>query len=346
MGEPAGVGTEVLLKAYRHYAGLPSPERYAFFVIDDPFRLGELVRHCGLDLPIASIECPSDARDAFARGLPVLPLRAVDPAPLRNVKFGEPNTETAAMVLASIRQGVEAWRDGEAGGIVTLPIQKSVLQEAGFEHAGHTDFLGALTAEDPLPAGSARGPVMMLSARGFRTLPVTVHVPLTDVPKVLDSADIIRTARIAAEALRQDFGIASPVIAVCGLNPHAGEEGHIGREEIDVIAPAVAQLREMGIDAQGPFPADTLFHEEARRTYHACLGMYHDQALIPIKTLAFHEAVNVTLGLPIVRTSPDHGTALPIAGRGIARPDSTIAAIKLAAEMASMRLSRSDQGRA
>jgi 4-hydroxythreonine-4-phosphate dehydrogenase len=340
MGEPSGVGTEVLFKAYQHLRRHPDSERLAFCLFDDPVRLAELTRAWRIDLPVISVECPGDARTAFRDGLPVMPFRTADPSPLRHVSLGEPATATAGLVLASIREAVEAWREGDVGGLVTLPIQKSILQEAGFAHAGHTDFLGALTADDAMPDGVMRGPVMMLAAGDFRTVPVTVHQPLASVPGALASDGIIRTATITAQALALDFGIQNPVLAVAGLNPHAGEGGHMGREEIDVIAPAVAALRERGIDAQGPFPADTLFHEEARATYHAALGMYHDQALIPIKTVAFHEAVNATIGLPLVRTSPDHGTALPIAGRGVARPDSTVAAILMAARMAVSRHAR------
>jgi 4-hydroxythreonine-4-phosphate dehydrogenase len=213
---------------------------------------------------------------------------------------------------------------------VTNPIAKHVLYDAGFRHPGHTEFLAALAAE---PGGPAPHPVMMLWSEELAVVPVTVHIALQAVPQALTTELIVRTARIVARDLRERFGIARPRLAIAGLNPHAGENASMGTEDRDVIQPAVAQLAEDQIAVEGPLPADTMFHSRARRRYDAALAMYHDQALIPIKTIAFDEAVNVTLGLPFVRTSPDHGTAFDIAGRGIARPDSLIAAIKLAARL-------------
>ena len=221
-------------------------------------------------------------------------------------------------------------RAGRAGAVVTNPIAKSVLYRAGFSHPGHTEFLAELAAQGGLPPR----PVMMLWSPILAVVPVTIHVALRDAIAHLTMEDIVATGRIVAHDLRTRFGIAQPRIAVSGLNPHAGEDGSLGREDIDIIAPAVAQLRKDGVDVRGPLSADTMFHEAARRTYDCALCMYHDQALIPIKTLAFDDGVNVTLGLPFVRTSPDHGTAFDIAGTGRANPSSLIAALRLAARMA------------
>ncbi|NNU16672.1 4-hydroxythreonine-4-phosphate dehydrogenase PdxA [Parvularcula sp. ZS-1/3] len=336
MGEPAGIGTEVLLKSYAQLsqAGSSAP---VFFLIDDPARVARIVREIRAPFRVTTIEDPAGARDAFSQGLPVLPLRGIDPASLAHVTPGQPSAATAAAVTGSIRQAVELALEGSAGGVVTLPIQKSVLSEAGFPHPGHTEFLGELTAEADLPAGMPRGPVMMLAAGDFRTVPATVHRALKDVPASLKADELVRIGTIVARSLSYDFGIQAPRLAIAGLNPHAGEGGLMGMEEQETIAPAIQALRSQNIDATGPWPADTMFHAEARAQYHAAIAMYHDQALIPIKTVAFHDAVNVTLGLPIVRTSPDHGTALQIAGKGVARADSTSAAILMAARMAYSR---------
>ncbi|GGY54548.1 4-hydroxythreonine-4-phosphate dehydrogenase PdxA [Parvularcula lutaonensis] len=337
MGEPAGIGTEVLLKCYQALRKPAAGGRIPFFLIDDPARVARITREAHLDFHVASIERPADTAEAFAEALPVLPLSGIDPAPLMAVEAGKPSPATADAVTGSIRRAVELALAGEAGGVVTLPIQKSALQDANFPYPGHTEYLGALTKGAPWPEGEPRGPVMMLAAGDFRTVPVTVHVPLRSVAEQLGTDTIIRIARVTANSLRHDFGVAHPRIAVAGLNPHAGEDGHLGTEDRDVIGPAIAALRDAGIDAHGPHPADTMFHEEARQHYDAALAMYHDQALIPIKTVAFHQAVNVTIGLPIVRTSPDHGTGLAIAGKGVARPDSTLNAILMASRMAESR---------
>jgi 4-hydroxythreonine-4-phosphate dehydrogenase len=337
MGEPAGIGTEVALKAYARLAEAPPGAAPTFFLLDDPVRVEKIVRLVGLSLPVATIERPADAGSVFPRALPVMPLEKGPFPALLHVEPGHASPATADAVTASIEQAVRLSLTGEAAGVVTLPIQKKALADAGFPHPGHTEYLGALTADAVLPKGTARGPVMMLAAGSFRVVPVTIHRSLRAVPDALSTAEIVRVGVVAAQSLARDFGIAHPVLAVCGLNPHAGEGGALGTEEAELIAPAIAALREQGIDARGPFPADTMFHEEARAQYHAALAMYHDQGLVPIKTIAFHEAVNVTLGLPIVRTSPDHGTGLDIAGRGAARADSTLAAILLAARMAATR---------
>jgi 4-hydroxythreonine-4-phosphate dehydrogenase len=236
-------------------------------------------------------------------------------------------------VLRSIETAVADVRAGRAAAVVTNPINKDALYRAGFPHPGHTEYLAEL-------AGSREPAIMMLAGPQLRVVPVTIHLALRDAITALSAAAIIHAGRVTDGALRRDFAVPTPVIAVAGLNPHAGEAGGLGREDIDIVAPAIAALRAAGIDARGPLAADTMFHAEARRTYDAALCMYHDQALIPIKTLDFDGAVNVTLGLPFIRTSPDHGTAFDIAGKGIARPDSLIAALRLAAEMATRRAAR------
>ncbi|MEM9285115.1 MAG: 4-hydroxythreonine-4-phosphate dehydrogenase PdxA [Pseudomonadota bacterium] len=333
MGEPAGIGTELLYKAYRALRD----EGLCFFTIDDPERLAVLPETLTGGVDVIAIKAPSEAASAFKHGLPVLSLPQHARASLGDVVPGKPSAATASAVIGSIEAGVAVCANGDTGGLVTLPIQKSTLQKTGFSFPGHTEFLGDLTASLPLPQGDVRGPVMMLAAGNFRTVPLTVHVPIRDVPVSIRRELIVERCLVTAQALVRDFGIASPRLAIAGLNPHAGEDGTMGVEDQDVIAPAIADLRAAGVDAIGPLPADTMFHAEARANYDAALAMYHDQALIPIKTVAFHDAVNVTLGLPIVRTSPDHGTGLDIAGQGIARPDSLIAAIRMAAAMADAR---------
>ncbi len=333
MGEPAGIGTEILYKAYEHLRD----EGIVFFTIDDASRLNALPETVSGGVRAIEIKVPEEAASVFSQGLPVLRLPEEPLETLRNVILGEPQAFTAAAVTASIEAGAKACAQGQAGALVTLPIQKSALQEAGFGFPGHTEYLGDLTANMPLPEGHSRGPVMMLAADSFRAVPVTVHMALNAVPEALTSALIVERGLVTAQALAGDFGLPSPRIAVAGLNPHAGEDGRMGTEDRDVVAKAVRELQDRGINAVGPLPADTMFHPEARERYDAALAMYHDQALIPIKTVAFHDAVNVTLGLPIVRTSPDHGTGLDIAGKGLARPDSLIAAIRMANDMARAR---------
>lgn len=322
MGDPGGVGAEIAAGAWRALReGGP-----AFFLIGAP----ALIEARGA--PAAVIADPGEAADAFPNSLPILPVKAgVEARP------GESSPANAAAVIESIERAVRFALEGKATGVVTNPIQKSSLLAAGFAFPGHTEFLGDLTKDAPRPDGRRRGPVMMLAGPDLRTVPVTVHLSVRDAVAALTPQRIVETGLIVAEALRFDFGIDAPRLAVSGLNPHAGEGGALGAEDELIIAPAVDELRAAGVDARGPLPADTMFHEDARRTYDAALCMLHDQALIPAKTLAFHEAVNVTLGLPIVRTSPDHGTALDIAGKGLARADSLIAAIRLAADMAARR---------
>ena len=319
MGEPAGIGGEIALGAWlaRDESGAPP-----FFIIDDPDRLRRLAARLGWTVPIAVAE-PETAARLFGAALPVVPID-LPRAPVP----GTPDPANAAATIHAITLGVRLAMAGRAAGLVTNPIQKETLYAAGFPHPGHTEYLAEL--------GGA--PVaMMLVCAELRVVPVTIHQSLRSAMDALTTARIVATGRIAAAGLRRDFGIAQPRLAVAGLNPHAGEGGALGREEIEIIGPAIADLRGEGIAITGPFPADTLFHAAARTRYDAALCMYHDQALIPLKTIDFAGGVNVTLGLPFIRTSPDHGTALDIAGRGTADPASLVAALKLAARMAAAR---------
>jgi 4-hydroxythreonine-4-phosphate dehydrogenase len=318
MGEPAGIGGEIVLKAW-----VGKRPATPFFVIDSPARLKAIAARFNIACPVTAIAAPAEAASAFAAGLPVLSLPGADDAEL-----GRPDARTAKTVIASIDRAVALVREGKAAGMVTNPIQKAVLQGAGFTYPGHTEYLGHLANAVP---------VMMLAVPGLRVVPVTVHLPLAQVAKALTTEAIVEHGRITATALRRDFGIARPRIAVAALNPHAGEAGVMGDEESRVIGPAIAALKANGLDIAGPAPADTLFHPAARTQFDAALCMYHDQALIPLKTIDFAGGVNVTLGLPFVRTSPDHGTALDIATRGVADPSSLIAAINLAADMSARR---------
>lgn len=320
MGEPAGVGPEIIAAAWQALRA----DGPAFVVIGD----AALMRTTGA--PVESVHSAAEAAGLFARAVPVLdsPL----PAP---VTPGRPEPANAGAVADWIAQGVRLALAGEVAGLVTAPIAKAPLYEAGFRFPGHTEFLADLTADTAFEG--TRGPVMMLTARDLRACLVTIHAPLAEVPELVTIERVCRTARVVHESLRRDFGLARPRLALAGLNPHAGESGSIGLEEIEVLAPAVAILRGEGIRISDPRPADTLFHDEARTTYDAVLCLYHDQALIPVKTLDFWGGVNVTLGLPLVRTSPDHGTGFDIAGKGVARADSLIAAVRLAGEMARRR---------
>lgn len=295
-----------------------------FAVLSDPAFLERVAQSHGWDVPLIAVE-PAQIPDTFPKALPVLPLSvSVSAQP------GRPDAGAAGSVVESIETAVRLVREGSASALVTNPIAKHVLYEAGFRHPGHTEFLAALAS---VGGGEAYHPVMMLWSEQLAVVPVTVHIPLADVPSALTTDLIAKTGRIVARELRERFGIARPRLALAGLNPHAGENGSMGKEDASIIVPAIDVLRAEGIEVAGPLPADTMFHARARGRYDAALAMYHDQALIPIKTIAFDEAVNVTLGLPFVRTSPDHGTAFDIAGQGIARPDSLIAAIKLAARL-------------
>ncbi|UUX50952.1 4-hydroxythreonine-4-phosphate dehydrogenase PdxA [Nisaea acidiphila] len=320
-GEPAGTGAEIALKAWADARSTLPP----FFLLEEPERMSRLAESLGIGTPVIEIETPNAAREAFHEGLPVLPMAfAAPPEP------GRLDPANGPAVIGAIERAVELIRAGDASGVVTLPIHKSVLYEAGFRHPGHTEFLAALAGPDVTP-------VMMLAAPELRVVPITIHIPLKQVPELLTTEMIVEKSRITAEALRRDFGCPRPRLALAGLNPHAGENATIGTEDRDVVAPAVAALRAEGIDAVGPLSADTMFHAEARATYDAAICMYHDQALIPIKTVNFWGGVNVTLGLPFIRTSPDHGTALELAGTGKAHASSLIAALRMAGDMAAAR---------
>lgn len=329
MGEPAGIGGDIALKAWaaRDHEALPP-----FFLLDDPARLASLADRLGLRIAIREISEPDEAEDVFAGALPVLSTPLVKPC-----IPGHLDPANATAVIASIETACRFCIDGKAAALVTNPIQKSALYDAGFAHPGHTEFLGHLSAEE---TGEPVTPIMMLAVEGLRTVPVTVHVPLRDVPGKLTTDLICETARITAKALREDFAMPRPRLAIAGLNPHAGEAGALGAEDRDVIAPAIEKLKAEGLIVTGPHPADTLFHAEARMHYDAVLAMYHDQALIPVKTLDFDGGVNITLGLPIIRTSPDHGTALDLAGTGRASARSLIAALHTARFMANIRAAR------
>ena len=317
MGEPAGVGPEIIAAAWKAHL---SP----FVVVGD-------ARLMATHAPVEVVTDPASASAVFDRAIPVLdqPLSAP-------VTPGQPDPAHASAITGWIETAVRLCLDRAVAGMVTAPIAKAPLYQAGFRFPGHTEFNAELTADAPW--GQTRGPVMMLTAKDLRACLVTIHTPLSQVPEMVTAERVSRVARVVHEALIRDFGIARPRLALAGLNPHAGEGGSIGLEEQEVLIPAATALRAEGLDISDPRPADTLFHDEARTTYDAVLCLYHDQALIPVKTLDFWGGVNVSLGLPVVRTSPDHGTGFDIAGRGIARPDSLIAALVLARTMADRRI--------
>jgi 4-hydroxythreonine-4-phosphate dehydrogenase len=322
LGDPAGVGPEVICEAWARRKAERLPP---FFVMGGWSLLSEAARMRGLEVPVEPIGKPADAGRMFGEALPVLPLQEVRYSP------GEPAQEGAKLALSSLIMASHAVVSDEASGLVTAPVSKALLAEVGFAFPGQTECVADACK---VPADDA---VMMLAGPTLRTVPMTVHCALNEVSGRLSIELIHRRSTIVARALERDFGIVAPRIAICGLNPHAGEKGRMGREEIEIIAPAIAALRADGIDATGPYPADTLFAPHLRPTYDVAIAMYHDQALVPLKALDFDQGVNVTLGLPIVRTSPDHGTAFDIAGKGIASPGAMIAAIRMAGEMAARR---------
>jgi len=325
MGDPAGIGPDIALLSWLKRTELDIP---LFFAVGDPAALAG--RAAALpsspEFRIETIAQPQDAQAVFARALPVLPLEHS----IGEVVAGKPNAGHASAIVASIERAVALTLAGQACALVTAPIAKHVLLQQGFLHAGHTEFLAALARQH---GDAGAFPVMLMASKRLMAVPVTVHIALKDVPAALTEDRLVRTAEITSAALARYFAMDNPRLAVCGLNPHAGEEGELGREEIEIIAPAVALLQSRGIPAFGPLPADTLFHEAARKSYDAVLAMYHDQALIPFKTLSFDDGVNVTLGLPYIRTSPDHGTAFALAGTGRANPTSFIEALRLARNM-------------
>lgn len=323
LGDPAGVGPELIVAAWAaREAELLPP----FVVAGGAAILAAAAERRGLSVPIREVFHPAEALECFEFMLPVLAGADGDYHP------GAPDQAGAELALTSLTEATELARTGDCWGLVTAPIAKSLLAEVGFTHPGQTEFVAAacgVVAEDA---------VMMLAGPSLRTVPLTVHVALSAVPGLITSDLIVRKGRIVARALLQDFGLEHPRLAIAALNPHAGENGRMGHEDAAVIAPAVAALRAEGIDASGPHPADALFTPRARATYDAALCMYHDQALVPLKALDFDQGVNVTLGLPIVRTSPDHGTAFGIAGQNLADPGATIAALRMAGEIAARRI--------
>lgn len=322
LGDPAGVGPELLAEAWsRREAAALGP----FFAVGGAGLLREAARTRGIDLPVIVISDPAEASAAFASGLPVLGASDIAYRP------GEPDRAGAAFALESLTLATQLARSGAAGGLVTGPVAKSRLAELGFNHPGQTEFVAYACGVD------AEDAVMMLAGPNLRTVPLTVHIALSEVPRLVTRAMIERRARIVARVLCRDFGLPSPRLAIAALNPHAGEDGLFGDEDQRVVAPAIAALQAEGIAASGPHPADALFAPHSRGSYDVALCMYHDQALIPIKALDFDEGVNVTLGLPIVRTSPDHGTAFALAGKGEAHPGATIAAIRMAGDCAARR---------
>jgi 4-hydroxythreonine-4-phosphate dehydrogenase len=321
MGEPAGIGAEIALKAWQALKGRVLP----FVLLDDAARVQAIAQRYGLHVDVRIVETPAEAATVFPLALPIMDRPLPHPATL-----GHPDPVNAPAVLNSIREAVALAQAGSVAAVVTNPIHKAVLMGAGFQHPGHTEFLGEL-------CGLSGPPIMMLAAPALRVVPVTVHEPLLQAIVGLTTARIIRAGQITAEALVRDIGVDNPRIAVAGLNPHAGEENRLGTEDRAIVAPAVAALKAAGIDASGPYPADTMFTPHARARYDVALCLYHDQALIPLKALDFANGVDVTLGLPIVRTSPDHGTAFEIADKGVANPSSLIAAIEMAHAMAARR---------
>jgi 4-hydroxythreonine-4-phosphate dehydrogenase len=321
LGEPAGIGPDISIKAWLRRDELNLPP---FYLLGDCDFFRQRAKGLGLDVAFAATDA-GDAATAFAKALPVVATSVAATAPP-----GRPDASSAEAALASIRQAVDDVRTGHAAAVVTNPIAKSVLYRAGFRHPGHTEYLAELAGAH----GQALQPVMMLWSPVLAVVPVTIHLALREAIALLSTELIVTTARITVASLKARFGVVRPRLAISGLNPHAGEDGSLGTEDLGIVAPAVEILRGEGIDVTGPLPADTMFHEAARKSYDCAICMYHDQALIPVKTLAFDDAVNVTLGLPFIRTSPDHGTAFDIAGTGRASPASLIAALRLASRMA------------
>jgi 4-hydroxythreonine-4-phosphate dehydrogenase len=321
IGDPAGIGGEITLRAWLALRQTGP----VFVALDDPDRLQRLAQDMGLTVPVRPVADTEEAAAVFVSALPVIPISLASvPRP------GQPDQANASAVVGSIEQATRLALSGAAGGVVTNPINKAALYQAGFAYPGHTEFLAELT-------GASGQQIMMLASPMLRVVPVTVHASLRDSIAMLTTQMIVAASRTTAAALRRDFGITQPRLAVAGLNPHAGEQGALGTEETTIVQPAIDILRADGIDVSGPWPPDTMFTAAARTRYDVAICMYHDQALIPLKTLDMDHGVNVTLGLPIVRTSPDHGTAFDIAGKGIADPASLIAALRLAALLAERR---------
>ena len=319
LGEPAGIGPDIALLAWENRLALDLP---AFFITGDPELLK--ARAARLGVPAVIHACvPEEAVGLFADVLPVVPA-----GPRATAAPGVPDASSGPAAKAAIDVAVTLVQAGRAAAVVTNPIAKSVLYADGFAFPGHTEYLAHLAGSPP------PRPVMMIWSPELAVIPATIHIPVSDISRLLTRELLVETGRIAARDLTERFGIAHPRLAFCGLNPHAGEQGTIGHEDEEITRPAVEELRREGIDARGPFPADTLFHARARTGYDVVIGAYHDQVLAPVKTLAFDRAVNVTLGLPFVRTSPDHGTAFDIAGTGRADPSSLVEALRLARRLA------------
>jgi 4-hydroxythreonine-4-phosphate dehydrogenase len=335
MGDPRGIGPDITVTSWcaREAHGL-----HPFAVFGDPDVLHDRAQALGLEVPVGAIARLDEAGRQFATALPVVPLRSLADSSAR-LQSEDPDLD----IVAAIEAAAGAALGGEALALVTNPIAKRSMRAIALDYPGHTAFLGRLAARHT--GNETIRPVMMLASAELKVVPATVHIALSEVPRALTRTLLVETGRITARALEEDFGIARPRLAVAGLNPHAGEDGLIGSEEADIIAPAIAELAAGGLAVTGPHSADSLFHAEARRGYDAAIAMYHDQALIPLKTLAFDRGVNVTLGLPFVRTSPDHGTAFALAGTGKARPDSFIAALGLAAELGARRAAARASGR-
>jgi 4-hydroxythreonine-4-phosphate dehydrogenase len=321
IGDPAGIGPDITLLAFdaRRREQIPP-----FVYLGDKATLEARATQLGRTVPIQTVGSPAEAVGLFADALPILPIPVAVP-----VQAGKPEPGAQAAVTASIEAAVAMVQSGEARAVVTNPISKAHLYQAGFEFPGHTEYLAALATNE----GQAPHPVMMLASDILKVVPATIHIPLKDVPAALTRDLLMKTIAITDRDMRQRFGIARARIAVSGLNPHAGEDGSLGHEETEVIATTIMAAQDAGLDVSGPYPADTLFHAAARERYDVAICMYHDQALVPFKTLAFEDGVNVTLGLPFVRTSPDHGTAFDIAGTGKANPRSLIEALRLAGAM-------------
>ncbi len=321
MGEPAGIGSDLILQIFakRQEYSLPS-----FIVYGNIDFLKSRAKQLGIDIKITKSEPKTAIRD-FADRLPVMDIKGEckdKPSVLQ--------PHTGAIVIKAIENAVSDIKAGLCSALITAPIHKAALYEAGFNHAGHTEFLASLC---PNENGKTPTPIMMLAHKNYRAIPLTIHIPICEVPELITFEKIVETVLIVNNDLKNRFNISKPKLAIAGLNPHAGEDGTIGLEDRDIIAPAIAHLQKLGINAIGPLAADTLFHPPHWAKYDCVIAMYHDQALIPIKTLAFDEGVNITLGLSIIRTSPDHGTALELAGKGIASPNSMLAAIRMADEM-------------
>lgn len=318
LGDPAGIGPEIVAKAWRdrEFQALPP-----FFAVGDARAVKAV-----WDGPVAAIASPDEARRVFDEALPVLAVTDSG-----EIVPGRPDDAGARCALDSLELATGLTRSGAAGGLVTGPVSKAQLYRVGFTHPGQTEFVAERCGIAP------ENTVMMLAGPTLRVVPVTTHIPLADVPQAISIELIVAKARVTARGLSRNFGIETPRLAFAGLNPHAGEGGAIGREEIDILEPAIRQLQAEGIDAVGPLAADTMFHARARATYDAAICLYHDQALVPLKTLHFDEGVNMTLGLPIIRTSPDHGTAFGIAGQDLAEPGAMVAAIRMAGQTAEKR---------